>query len=92
MPFREMINNDFNQLIGLYLNPDNRWIQMADKISWDLFETPRAGNTVVIYRVIRICVEFFKIQKRILLRLLRQWFRYAIYRKVHPKNGLISRH
>lgn len=23
---------DFNQPMGLHINPDNRWIQMADKI------------------------------------------------------------
>ena len=29
---------DFNQPIGLHMNPNNRWIQMADSIPWDIFE------------------------------------------------------
>ena len=29
---------DFNQPLGLHMNPDNRWIQMADQIPWDVFE------------------------------------------------------
>lgn len=33
---------DFNQPMGLKMNPANRWIQMADKILWDLFEVKYA--------------------------------------------------
>ena len=29
---------DFNQPMGLHMNPDNRWIKMADSIPWDVFE------------------------------------------------------
>ena len=29
---------DFNQPMGLHMNPDNRWIKMADCIPWDKFE------------------------------------------------------
>ena len=29
---------DFNQPMGLRMNPDNRWIKMADRIPWDEFE------------------------------------------------------
>ena len=29
---------DFNQPIGLHMNPNNRWIKMADAIPWDVFE------------------------------------------------------
>lgn len=29
---------DFSQPMGLHMNPDNRWIKMADAISWDAFE------------------------------------------------------
>ena len=29
---------DFNQPIGLHMNPNNRWIKMADSIPWDVFE------------------------------------------------------
>ena len=30
---------DFNQPMGLRMNPDNRWVKMADAIPWDVFET-----------------------------------------------------
>lgn len=29
---------DFNQPMGLHMNPNNRWIKMADSIPWDEFE------------------------------------------------------
>ena len=29
---------DFNQPMGLHMNPDNRWIKMAARIPWDEFE------------------------------------------------------
>ena len=28
----------FNQPMGLHMNPENRWIKMADAIPWDIFE------------------------------------------------------
>lgn len=29
---------DFNQPMGLHMNPDNRWIKLADRIPWEEFE------------------------------------------------------
>lgn len=29
---------NFNQPIGLHINPENRWIKMADAIPWEIFE------------------------------------------------------
>ncbi len=29
---------DFNQPMGLHMNPNNRWIKIADRIPWDEFE------------------------------------------------------
>ena len=29
---------DFNQPIGLHMNPENRWVKMADAIPWKVFE------------------------------------------------------
>lgn len=29
---------DFNQPMGLHMNPTNRWIKMADSIPWEVFE------------------------------------------------------
>ena len=34
---------DFNQPMGLHMNPDNRWIKMADRVPWDEFEVKYAG-------------------------------------------------
>lgn len=34
---------DFNQPMGLHMNPNNRWIKMADCIPWDEFERKYAG-------------------------------------------------
>ncbi len=33
---------DFNQPMGLHMNPNNRWIKMAELIPWDEFETKYA--------------------------------------------------
>lgn len=33
---------DFNQPLGLHMNPDNRWIKLADQIPWDTFEAKYA--------------------------------------------------
>ena len=33
---------DFNQPMGLHMNPDNRWVKMADSIPWDEFEAKYA--------------------------------------------------
>ena len=29
---------DFNQPLGLHMNPENRWIKMSDNIPLDVFE------------------------------------------------------
>ena len=28
----------FNQPRGLHMNPENRWVKMADAIPWEIFE------------------------------------------------------
>lgn len=33
---------DFNQPMGLHMNPDNRWVRLADRIPWDEFEVKYA--------------------------------------------------
>ena len=33
---------DFNQPMGLHMNPDNRWVKLADRIPWDEFEAKYA--------------------------------------------------
>lgn len=34
---------DFNQPLGLHMNPQNRWIKMADSIPWEQFEDKYAA-------------------------------------------------
>ncbi len=34
---------DFNQPLGLKMNPQNRWIKMADSIPWEQFEEKYAA-------------------------------------------------
>ena len=34
---------DFNQPLGLHMDPANRWVRMADRIPWDEFERRYAG-------------------------------------------------
>lgn len=33
---------DFNQPLGMHMNPKNRWSDLADRILWDVFETKYA--------------------------------------------------
>lgn len=34
---------DFNQPLGLRMNTDNRWVQLADKVPWNIFEEKYAA-------------------------------------------------
>ena len=59
---------NFNQPIGLHMNPKNRWIQMADIVPWDAFEQRYAqlfksykGNVV---KPLRLALGSLIIQKR----------------------------
>ncbi len=59
---------DFNQPLGLHMNPDNRWIRMADKIPWDLFEVKYAGlfpsDTGNVAKPLRMALGALIIQNR----------------------------
>lgn len=59
---------DFNQPIGLHMNPHNRWIQMADKIPWDLFEVKYAdlfpSDTGNVAKPLRMALGSLIIQNR----------------------------
>lgn len=59
---------DFNQPIGLHLNPHNRWIQMADEIPWDLFEAKYAdlfpSDTGNVAKPLRMALGSLIIQNR----------------------------
>jgi len=34
---------DFNQPMGLHMNPNNRWVRMADQVPWEIFEDKYAA-------------------------------------------------
>lgn len=59
---------DFNQPMGLKMNPANRWIQMADRIPWDLFEIKYAGlfpsDTGNVAKPLRMALGSLIIQNR----------------------------
>lgn len=59
---------DFNQPMGLHMNPDNRWIQMADKIPWDQFEVKYTGlfpsDTGNVAKPLRMALGALIIQSR----------------------------
>ena len=59
---------NFNQPMGLHMNPKNRWIQMADLVPWDAFEQRYAqlfesykGN---VAKPLRLALGSLIIQKR----------------------------
>ena len=33
---------DFNQPLGMHMNPENRWVRLAEQIPWDVFESKYA--------------------------------------------------
>ncbi len=59
---------DFNQPIGLHLNPGNRWVQMAEKVPWDVFEVKYAGlfpsDTGNVAKQLRMALGSLIIQNR----------------------------
>lgn len=59
---------DFDQPMGLHMNPDNRWIRMADKIPWDLFEAKYAdlfpSGTGNVAKPLRMALGSLIIQNR----------------------------
>lgn len=34
----------FNQPIGLHMNPQNKWVKMADAVPWEVFEIKYVGQ------------------------------------------------
>lgn len=59
---------DFNQPMGLHMNPNNRWIKMADRIPWDEFEIKYAGlfpsNTGNVAKPLRMALGALIIQTK----------------------------
>ena len=59
---------DFNQPMGLHMNPNNRWIKMADRIPWDEFEIKYAelfpSDTGNVARPLRMALGALIIQTK----------------------------
>ena len=59
---------DFNQPIGLHMNPENRWIRMADSIPWDVYEKKYAkkfkSHTGNVAKPLRLALGALIIQKK----------------------------
>jgi IS5 family transposase len=59
---------DFNQPIGLHMNPENRWIRMADCIPWDVYEKKYAkkfkSHTGNVAKPLRLALGALIIQKK----------------------------
>ena len=39
--------HDFNQPLGMHMNPENRWVRLAEQIPWDVFESKYAKRNSV---------------------------------------------
>lgn len=82
--------DDFNQPMGLKLNPDNQWIQKADMIPWDEIEDKYAdlfpSKTGTVAKPLRMALGSLLIQKefgfsdRVLVEQLQEnpYFQYFI--------------
>ncbi len=59
---------DFNQPMGLKMNPGNRWVKLADLIPWKKFETKYAeqfpNNTGNVAKPLRMALESLIIQTK----------------------------
>ncbi len=59
---------DFNQPLGLKMNPENRWIKMADQIPWEQFEEKYAAlfpsNTGNVAKPLRMVLGSLIIQTK----------------------------
>ncbi len=61
---------DFNQPLGMHMNPKNRWIRLADRIPWDVFEEKYAelfpSSTGNVAKPLRMALGSLIIQKKLL--------------------------
>lgn len=59
---------DFNQPLGLRMNPDNRWVQLANKVPWDIFEEKYASlfpsGTGNVAKPLRLALGSLIVQNR----------------------------
>jgi Transposase domain (DUF772). len=61
---------DFNQPLGMHMNPKNRWIRFADRIPWDVFEEKYAelfpSSTGNVAKPLHMALGSLIIQKKLL--------------------------
>ena len=61
---------DFNQPLGMHMNPKNRWVRLADRIPWDVFEEKYAelfpSSTGNVAKPLRMALGSLIIQKKLL--------------------------
>lgn len=59
---------DFNQPLGMHMNPKNRWIDLADRIPWNVFEAKYAdlfpSDTGNVAKPLRMALGSLIIQKK----------------------------
>ncbi len=59
---------DFNQPMGLHMNPNNRWVKMADSVPWDVFEKKDSrlfkAKTGNVAKPVRMALGAFMIQTK----------------------------
>ena len=59
---------DFDQPLGLRMNPDNRWVQLADRVPWGIFEEKYAAlfpsGTGNVAKPLRLALGSLIIQNR----------------------------
>ena len=59
---------DFNQPLGLRMDPDNRWVQLAARVPWDIFEEKYAAlfpsGTGNVAKPLRLALGSLIIQNR----------------------------
>lgn len=66
--YRQLGLADFNQPVGLKMNPENRWVKKAESIPWDAIEEKYAqlfpSNTGMSAKPLRIALGSLLIQKQ----------------------------
>ena len=67
--YRQLGLTDFNQPLGLKMNPENRWIKKAETIPWDAIEDKYAklfpSNTGMPAKPLRMALGSLLIQKKL---------------------------
>ena len=60
---------DFNQPLEMHMNPENRWVRLAEQIPWDVFESKYAelfpNDTGNVAKPLRTALGSLIIQKKL---------------------------